>query len=88
MQRPAVPIAQTFQLCLRLAIAALRKGQVTAPESPPKKKAMAASSKGGMCPDAVVSRARNDQERMAQKPIPVAVLECKDLPLAVDCEID
>ena len=79
-----MPIAQTFQLCLRLAIAPLRKGQVAAPESPPKKKATAANSKGGMRPEAVVSRARNDHVRMARKPIPVAVLGRKDLPFAVD----
>ena len=77
-------MAQTFQLCLRFAIAFGRNGQLMAPLSPPIKKHTAASSNGGMLPDAVVSKARNDQVIMAKKPIPVAVSERNDLPFAVD----
>ena len=83
-----MPIAQTFQSCLRLAAAPLRKGQLTAPLRPPIKKQIAANSNGGMLPDAVVSRARNDQVMMAKKPMPVAVLERNDLSFPVDGEID
>ena len=69
-------------------MAPLRKGQLEAPASPPSRNAIAANSNGGIPPEAVVSRAKKDQVRMAKKPIPVAVFDCKDLPFAVDSEID
>ena len=81
-------MAQTCQLCLRLVMELWRNGQVAAPVKPPIKKAMAASSNGGMLPASVVSKARKAQVRMAQKPIAVAVLELKDLTFPVDGKVN
>ena len=47
--------------------------QLAMPTSPPIRKVMAASWKGGIVPVAAVSRARRDQRRTAVKPMAVAV---------------
>src|SRR5882757_8379325 len=71
MQSPATPSAQTCQGWRKDRIACGRKIQLTTPTMPPRKKVIAASWNGGIGPAAVESSARNDQVKIAAKPISV-----------------